>query len=546
MPLSVEAAKRVLNREVATRGLLALSLGSILFLPPWMELLPEAPGAYTYGYSVGWGAVGALLVNLLAISALLLTLSRLKDGLPSRALLCLLSLLAVNSLRVALQDQSVYLNLAQMAINLGWTRFLLLYGSPILVLWAWILIDTARFLNLARLVLVLLSPLPVLLLGRVIQPLLRPPATARIQTPPAVSAPIPPSGARPKALLLIFDEMDQSWTFEARPTRLHLPALDRFRAESVYCSQAYPPTAQTHTSIPSILTGRVVSEARTAPGRESLLQFRDAPGHWQPWSQVPDLFSLTGHLGQRSLLINHYHAFGPAYMAARPRFTLQRSPYFAEWEAAAHWHQDFRSSFIRQWASLLDALPGFVHFTRHDDKTRSVPPLYRRTLARALQAVQSWEYDLVVIHWPIPHAPAIFDLAKGDVPDTPPPGRSNLDNLALVDRTLAGLRATMEANGSWDATLVVVTSDHWQRKAADPGLTPAPEQPGVAQSRHRIPLLVKFPGQHLGLERTLPLNGIAVFDLIQAHQSGRGDTPQTFAARPAPGPVLGAYASGIL
>lgn len=546
MSLPTEAAKRLLRSGVLAQGLLALSLASILFLPPWMELLPEAPGAYTYGYSVGWGAVGALLVNLLLLSALWLGLSQLKEGILARIVLCLLSLLIVNSLRVALQDQSVYLNLAQMAINLGWTRFLLLYGSPVLVLWAWILLDTKRFLRVARLALVLLSPLPALLLARVVLPLLRVPATVRVQPPPSTPAPATPAGAHPKALLLIFDEMDQTWAFEARPSRLQLPALDRFRAESVFCTQAYPPTAQTHTSIPSMLTGRIVTEARTAPGREVLLQFRDAPGHWQRWSQTPDLFSLTGHLGQRSLLINHYHAFGPAYMAARPAFTLQRTPYFAEWEAAAHWHQDFRSSFIRQWASLLDALPGFVHFTRHDDKTQSVPPLYRRTLARALQAVQGWEHDLVVIHWPIPHAPAIFDLEKGDVPDTPPPGRSNLDNLALVDRTLAGLRASMEANGSWDSTLVVVTSDHWQRKAADPGLPPAPERPGIAQSRHRIPLLVKFPGQRQGLERTLPLNGIAVFDLIQAHQSGRGDTAQAFAARPSPGPVMGAYASGIL
>ncbi len=544
MSLLVETAKRILRPGILTQSVLALSLATILFLPPWMELLPDAPGVYTYGYTVSWGAVGALLVNLLILTTLLLAFGLLKNGFLTRTMLCFLSLLAVNSLRVALLDQSIYLNLAQMAINLGWRKFLFLYGSPVLALCAWIFWDTARFLRVARFALLILSPLPALLLVRVALPLWNRPIVATF--PPTAPPPPRVAGTHPKTPLLIFDEMDQTWTFEARPSRLKLPALDRFRAESVHCSQAYPPTAQTHTSIPSMLTGRVVTEARTAPGRELLLQFQDDLGHWHPWSQVPDLFSLTGQLGHRSLLINHYHAFGPAYMAARPAFTLQRTPYFAEWEAAAHWHRDFRSSFLRQWACLLDALPGFVYFTRHDDKTRSVPPLYRRTLARALQAVQGWDYDLVVIHWPIPHAPAIFDLEKGDVPDIPPPGRSNLDNLALVDRTVAAIRAAMEANGTWDSTLVVLTSDHWQRKAADPHLPPPPLIEGMLDSRHRIPLLVKFPGQSKGIIRTLPINNTEIFNLISSHFREREESPETFATRPARMQALGYYQAGIM
>lgn len=527
-------------------ALLACSLASLLLLPAWMELLPGSPGSYLYGYRVGWSAVIALALNGLMLSALLVTTwvtlaGSYPKGWSARLCVCALALLAVNALRVALLDTSIVMNLAQMVIQLGWTRFLLLYGIPVLAFWTWIWLDFPRALRAGRFVLILLAPLPLIFGARTALFLLRSP-----HTPAKVSAPIQARNpAKAPALLLIFDEMDQSWTFEARPARLHLPNLDRLASESVRCREAYPPTGETHKSIPSLMTGQVVIGTRTAPGRELFLSFRNEPSRWVPWSEVRDLPAAFGESRRSTLLINHYHAFSDAYLAARPLLTLKRTPYFSEWMEAEHWYDTIGSSWIRQWRCLADALPGFVHFTRHDEKNLSVPPLFRKTVLESLAGISSGAYDLIIVHWPIPHAPALVDLDTGLVPDAPPAGRSNLDNLVLVDRVLEQVRGTLEAKGLWDPSLVVVTSDHWQRKAADPNLPPAPEIPGLTQSRRRVPLLVKFPGQTLGMERIHPINNVEVFDLLDAYARDIPMEARTFAERAPRSAPLGAYRAGI-
>jgi hypothetical protein len=59
----------------------------------------------------------------------------------------------------------------------------------------------------------------------------------------------------------------------------------------------------------------------------------------------------------------------------------------------------------------------------------------------------------VLLHLPIPHPNGIYDRHTGQLATA---GSSYIDNLALADRCLAGIRRTLVESGQWDSATVVV------------------------------------------------------------------------------------------
>src|SRR5206468_1541723 len=62
-----------------------------------------------------------------------------------------------------------------------------------------------------------------------------------------------------------------------------------------------------------------------------------------------------------------------------------------------------------------------------------------------------------------------------------------LGALELVDLTLGEIRRSMEKQGTWDETTVLLTSDHQLRSFRPDGKTSGP----------RVPYLLKLAGQHV-------------------------------------------------
>jgi membrane-anchored protein YejM (alkaline phosphatase superfamily) len=94
------------------------------------------------------------------------------------------------------------------------------------------------------------------------------------------------------------------------------------------------------------------------------------------------------------------------------------------------------------------------------------------------------------------------------------------DSLALVDLTLGRLRLEMERAGTWDETLVIVTSDHSWRYASDFG----------HPVHNRIPFLCHFPGQKAAVRITFPVNTLCTHDAILAYLRGELGEPAAFTA----------------
>jgi arylsulfatase A-like enzyme len=128
--------------------------------------------------------------------------------------------------------------------------------------------------------------------------------------------------------------------------------------------------------------------------------------------------------------------------------------------------------------------------------------------------------ELIFVHYPIPHIPFIFDRATGSIRVDGP--STYADNLALTDRTLKELRQALEDSGLWDRTALIVTSDHWFRRSG--WRERGDVAPVVGRPDHRVPLIVRLPGQRMPVVRRELLQSAAAYELAAAILAGALET----------------------
>jgi membrane-anchored protein YejM (alkaline phosphatase superfamily) len=135
----------------------------------------------------------------------------------------------------------------------------------------------------------------------------------------------------------------------------------------------------------------------------------------------------------------------------------------------------------------------------------------------AKRVVSDPDLGLILVHWPIPHAPNFYSRQKNDFEIDVE--NSYLDNLQLVDRTLGELRTSMENAGTWDDTIVLVTSDHWWRpfiwRSSGPWTT-EDENTFKSDNDHRVPFILKLARQKHQVTCDAVFNNVLIHDLILA------------------------------
>src|SRR5207249_2849325 len=106
---------------------------------------------------------------------------------------------------------------------------------------------------------------------------------------------------------------------------------------------------------------------------------------------------------------------------------------------------------------------------------------------------------------------------------------SYIDNLRLVDRTMAELRRAMEATGTWDRTTVLVTSDHWWRHELwrQAGELAREEVPFASKVDHRVPFILKLAGQREAVTYEPELS-TADAAILVGDLTNFGDPPDAF------------------
>jgi len=310
---------------------------------------------------------------------------------------------------------------------------------------------------------------------------------------PAVER-LPARPGSPRFIWIVFDETDWHYVDPAtRPADLALPEFDRMMAQSIVPQQAIQSGLQTAGAMPTLIYGQGV-EVGLIGGNGKLLTV-GAGRDGADWTQRPNIFSRIRARGLNTSVDGWYLPYCRIFA---------RDLSDCYWEAIDTRVKGFDPSFSASFVSGLRSLSPLGERQRH---LRRYQALERESITDAIDPT----LNLVLLHLPVPHEPAIYDRKSGRFTVFNFRTDWYLDNLALADRTLGDIRRAMEKAGQWDRSTVLVTSDHGLRWYAPWHETTSP----------RIPYLLKLPGQRAGRPYTPVLHTILTADLIEAVLSGQ-------------------------
>ncbi|MFX4263651.1 sulfatase-like hydrolase/transferase [Pelotomaculum propionicicum] len=319
----------------------------------------------------------------------------------------------------------------------------------------------------------------------------------------------------PRIVWIIFDEMDQRLTFEDRPPALKLPELDRFRSHSLYANNAYPPAGETDLSLPSLTTGKMISEVKYDRPNDLLIRI-SGENKFVGWSTLPNVFSKVYDMGFNSTLIGWYHPYGRVIgnnltICSWHTFNNCRKATFSE-AMAQQTEYFFKFLPLVGKFKIMNQI-SFYDELKLEDRIKSCTEIVNESLEAAVAP----EIGLTLIHIPIPHPPGLYDSAKNDYVIK---GGGYMDNLVLADRILGEIRQTMENSGLWEKTTVIITSDHWLRydiwSKNDLGVNDNNIESFKKGMDYRVPYMIKLAGQSDGINYNQVFNTVLTHDLILA------------------------------
>ena len=512
---------------------IALSLSNLCFLSEWRWLLIPSHSFYYYHDKVPPSApvYAGLAVNVLILAALFLIVARMVRRYGNETVKKCARILFVLTLSVPLyglfsqlDNHTVRQLLLPFMRELTVQRLLFtvsITGALFVTLVA--LRKVRKAVKVATTVILILVPLVLITFSQAFFMAMK---YGRLQ-PEALATPITAEGTRKniRVVWFVFDEMDFRTAFSERPSNLVLPELDRLTGESLFASNPFPPAQETLLSMPALTTGKLVSSAHRVNPAELMIEFGDGV-EAVPWSKESNIFSKAREFGFDTALIGWYHPYCRILGNSLTRCTWtgglvqskreqkpNRPALDSDWSAAF----DMRS-FARQ---LVRSIPvvGFI-LVEPDiaSATRQIQlSKFNTTYGQAVEAATDPALGLVMVHWPIPHPPNIYNRSEKRV--STDPGGSYLDNLSLVDKTIGDIRRAMESKDNWKNTVVLITSDHWWRSTQwkeREVLTQEDQAIVKDENDRRVPFILKMTGDGSGLKYTEPFNTILTHDLLLA------------------------------
>ncbi len=328
----------------------------------------------------------------------------------------------------------------------------------------------------------LLTPFALIILGQSVQKIF---SGHHENDLPVVSRPIVnPNPNTPRVLWLIFDEMDQRISFIDRPQNIMLPEFDRFKRQSLFAENAYPPAGSTIPSIPALIDGELISGARRLESDIIKVTFQGANQEVN-WGSQPNIFTRAKKLGINTALIGEYIPYTRL---------IGHDLDYCTWSA---YRYQYVSSKDTLWDNLATQVYSFFHVLELYYQQQKIAT--REIFDGARKLAVDPRYGLVFIHFPVPHSPFIYKHAWWD---QFPKGYA--ENLILSDHLLEKIRKDMETKGVWEGTNIIISSDHWFRdsKRFD------------GKVDHRIPFMVKLAGQEEAVVYPWEFNTVLTHDLV--------------------------------
>lgn len=499
------------DKAVLRQALVALSLANLMFLKLWLKLLPYRDGSgYVLAASPFNSYLAALLNVLLwgGVFFLLLGWGRGRERLYPWLVLALNALVYFTALyglgntltslaSFAFRFGPESVPLLETALGIGGAVLLALlvrYRVPMVRLWLTLPLLFAPFLPVT--------------LGQAACALARCEPASRFR-PHRVAAAAPLENRWKNSVVwIIFDETDYRLCFAKRPRDLALPAFDRFQSAAFWASRAYSPSDATQVSLPALLTGVPLKVTRPqGAGRLDLV--RSDTGATLDFASQSTVFDRVKKRLGSTALFGWYHPYSRVLhdldlCADYPMYTVFSSDSFLEvllFQNREIW--DFR------FLPCGDTVIG-----------RNNIRIVRQMQNDVLGTVRTQHPSLLFLHYPLPHAPNIYDRRTGKLGFNRDRRRGYFDNMALADRMLGELRGEMERRGTWDDALVIISSDHhWRTNTYD----------GVTDYEH-VPFLMKLPHQAREYPYAGRFNTVLTQGLLLEVVDGRVGSPEAAAA----------------
>lgn len=288
----------------------------------------------------------------------------------------------------------------------------------------------------------------------------------------------------PKVLWLIFDGMDYRISFLDQPYNLKMPEFDRLCQQAFMALNAYPPARETITSMPALIDGRMISLAEIGGFDKLKIRYKDTD-EIIDWGSQPNLFSRAKELKATTAFVGEYLPYSQI---------IGKDLDFCDWFQYYPQYTSSNSVFANMYQQIRMLLIGPArHYVQRKEAYLGVHNHTKRL-------VSSFNYDLIMIHNPIPHYPYFYQQPWWD--DRSPQGYANA--LKLVDLSLGEIRRIMEEQGTWDQTNIIISADHGQHIRYD------------GREELRVPFIVKLANQKDPIVYEPAFNTVITQELVLA------------------------------
>jgi hypothetical protein len=301
-------------------------------------------------------------------------------------------------------------------------------------------------------------------------------------------------GEHPRLVWIVFDELSYDQVFDDRARGLALPNFDALRGESTVFTNVQPIGDHTVKVVPSLLSGHVIDKYDFT--FDNRLRVHDVGTHgYTLLDGSGTVFADAQKNGWRTAAVGWYNPYCTIYASAIDDcywMNLDRmdGPMAQD---ASFWSNV--GSPLKQ-AGLQIVWPARADENICTYGVRQRTKTYVDLEAHAAQVLKSDQADFVFLHLPVPHSPAIWNRARGDYAQGC--GGSYLDGLALADRELGSIVATLKSSPRWQDTTLIVQGDHaWRLWLWDdqPGWTAEDRAASKAGFDPRPAVIVHRAGQ---------------------------------------------------
>jgi hypothetical protein len=327
----------------------------------------------------------------------------------------------------------------------------------------------------------------------------------------------PPSTPQERVIWILFDELSYDQVYEHRQPTLKLPYFDELKNESVVFSDLQPEGYYTERILPALFIGRRIDDIRSSTHRD--LSYHDAAaGRWERFDQQATVFGEAKRLGWTTGLAGWYNPYchilddvlDSCYWQSIVPFegkVAGAAPTVGE-VMAAPFEWPSREATVSLYESVVKA-----HTQEYLDLAGASDSL-----------VKNEGISFVFLHLSVPHPVGIYKRKTGKLGVV----GSYIDNLALTDKALATLLATIQGTAAAQRTILIISSDHsWRINTwrGDSLWTNEDQRASGGKFDTRPFLLVRFPGSETGEMRGEALPELATNGILSAMLKGEIKSP---------------------